>query len=289
MMNEQTYCGFVAIIGKPNVGKSTLLNTIMGKKLSITSFRAQTTRHQILAIKTQKNRQTIFVDTPGIHFNVKKAINKEMNKTALAAIDGVDGVIFVVAALDWTQEDQYIAAELSKQNAPIIVAINKVDTVAKAELLPFMAKINEVLPQATFIPISATKNIQIDVLTEQIRAWLPESPFHYPADQIYHQSDAFFISEIVREKITCLLDKEIPYATHVEVESMEERNSTLHIHTLIWVEREGQRKIMIGEKGGVLKKVGMMARTDLEWHFDKKVCLKLWVKVKENAVQLNHG
>lgn len=281
-MND-TYCGFIAILGRPNVGKSTLLNTIMGQKLSITSFRAQTTRHQILAIKTQGNRQTIFVDTPGIHFNVKKAMNKEMNKTAFSALEGVDGVIFVVEALAWTQEDDYIAAALVKQGAPVLIAINKVDTVQKAELLPFMEHIARVLPNGIIVPISATKQIQIDILLEQIQPWLPPSPFHYPEDQVYHQSEQFFVSEIVREKITCLLDKEIPYATTVEIESMEERNSCLHIQTLILVEREGQRKIMIGEKGGVLKRVGMMARIDLERHFDKKVNLKLWVKVTDYA------
>lgn len=282
-MSDQTYCGFVAIVGRPNVGKSTLLNTIMGEKVSITSFRSQTTRHQILAIKTSANKQIVYVDTPGIHFNIKKALNKEMNKAAHAALEGVDGVVFVVEALKWTQEDKYIAAKLVEQQAPVIIAVNKVDTVKdKTQLLSFMAQLNQAIPNATIIPISATKKIQIDNIEKIVQEWLPESPFHYPQEQKYHQSEEFYVSEIIREKIMRLLEREVPYSTTVQIELMEAREHILHIHALIWVERDGQRKIVIGEKGQVLKEVGTQARIDLERHFNQKVCLKLWIKVKEN-------
>jgi GTP-binding protein Era len=279
---QPTYCGFITIVGRPNVGKSSLMNVVMSKKISITCFRAQTTRHQILAIKTVENRQTVFVDTPGIHFNEKKALNRQMNKAAIHSMEGIDGAIMVVEALVWQEEDAYIAEQLAKHTQNLIIAINKIDLVPKKDdLLAFMQMLGEKFPHAQILPISVRKKIQLDKLLAMVQDYLPESPFYYPADQVMHQSDAFYVTEIVREKVMRLLAKEIPYSTQVEVEAMTTKNKVKHIHALIWVEREGQRKIMIGADGEVLKAIGTAARLDLERYFNQKVCLKLWIKVKE--------
>lgn len=282
-LKPKTRCGFVAIVGRPNVGKSSLLNAILGKKISITSFKPQTTRNQILGIKTQGNCQTVYVDTPGIHLGSKKALNKQMNKVAHQALLDVNVAIFMVEALKWTQEDDYVCQLVKKLDCPVIVVINKIDLInEKSELLPFVKQINEHLPQARVLPISIKKRIQVHELEDLINPHLPVSPFYFPEDQSVNQSDRFYVSEIIREKLMLLLEQELPYSLCVEIEKFEEKDSVIHIHALIWTEREGQKGIIIGDKGTRLREVGTRARTDLERYFKKKVFLKLWVKVKDS-------
>lgn len=279
----ETTCGFIAIIGRPNVGKSSLLNTILGKKVSITSFRPQTTRYQVLGIKTKDHTQTVYVDTPGIHLGAKKALNRQMNKIAHQALIDVNAVVFMVEALKWTQEDDHICKTLQNAQCPIIVALNKIDLVPDKEaLLSFIEKIAQLLPTARIIPLSVKKRVQIDELENLCQRYLPPSPFYFPEDQMINHSEQFYISEIVREKLMRLLEKEIPYATSVQVETLEHKKHIIHANALIWVEREGQKRVVIGEKGSKLREIGSKAREDLERYYGKKVCLKLWVKVNES-------
>ncbi|MFI4937574.1 MAG: GTPase Era [Candidatus Berkiellales bacterium] len=278
-----TRCGFVAIVGRPNVGKSSLLNAILGKKISITCFKPQTTRHQILGIKTEGDHQTVYVDTPGLHLGAKKALNRQMNRTAKNALIDVNAVIFMVEALKWTAEDEMVCQMLQTLSCPIIIAINKVDLVPNKErLLPFLQELTQYLPQAKVVPISVKKKYQIKIIEEFINPLLPESEFYFPPDQIMSQNSRFYIAEMIREKLMHLLEKEIPYALTVEIEKCETQQNMLLIHALIWTEREGQKSIIIGANGNMLKEVGSRARADLERHFEQKVCLKLWVKVKES-------
>lgn len=281
--SEATHCGFVAIIGRPNVGKSSLLNTILGKKLSITCYKPQTTRHQILAIKTNGLMQTVYVDTPGIHLGAKKALNRQMNKVARQSLIDVDVTLFVVDVLKWTAEDEHVCEIVKELTCPVIVVLNKIDLLPNKELLlPLTDKIASFLPNAKIVPISAKKRIQTQALEEMIIGYLPESEFYFPPDQSFNQSDRFYVAEIIREKLMYLLEKELPYSLCVEIEKLEVGDSINHIHALIWAEREGQKHIIIGDKGKMLKEVGSRARLDLERYFNKKVCLKLWVKVKES-------
>lgn len=278
-----TYCGFIAIVGRPNVGKSSLLNAILLKKVSITSFRPQTTRNQILGIKTQENKQFVYVDTPGIHLRAKKALNRQMNKIAHQSLIDVNAIVFVVEALQWTEEDEHICKSLLQSSAPVIVAINKVDLVPqKKQLLAYIQKVSEKLPNAQIVPVSARRRTQVKELEALCEHYLPLSVFYFPEDQKVNHSEQFHLSEIVREKIMRLLAKEIPYSTSVQIEKLEHQNNIIHVNALIWVEREGQKRVVIGEKGAMLKEIGTKAREDLERYYEKKVCLKLWVKVNES-------
>ncbi len=282
-MNEVTYCGFVAIVGRPNVGKSSLLNAFLGQKVSITSFKPQTTRQQIMGIHSEGNRQIVYVDTPGIHLGAKKALNKQMNKSAKRAFIDVNAVIFVVEAMKWTDEDQHVCDIVSTQTAPVLVAINKVDLIPqKEDLLPFVRMISEKLPQAKVVPSSAIKSVQLDVIQQWVDEQLPPSPFYFPSEQTINHSEKFHIAEIIREKLMILLKDEIPYSLCVEIEKLEDEENLKRIHACIWVERESQKSIVIGEKGQMLKNVGTRARLELETLYQKKVFLKLWVKVKES-------
>ncbi len=285
MLDEatDTYCGFIAIVGRPNVGKSSLLNSLLLKKVSITSYRPQTTRHQILGIKTQDNKQVVYVDTPGIHLRAKKALNRQMNKIAHQSLVDVNAIVFVVEALQWTQEDEHICKSIQKATAPVFVAINKIDLVAdKASLLAFMQKMASYLPDAQIIPVSARKRLQTQQLEKLCFDVIPPSVFYFPEDQSINHSEHFHISEIVREKIMRLLAQEIPYSSTVQIEKLEHSERMLHVNALIWVERESQKHVVIGEKGAMLKEIGTQARVDLERYLGKKVCLKLWVKVNES-------
>lgn len=281
-MQTITYCGFIAILGRPNVGKSSLLNAILKQKVSITSFRPQTTRHQILGIKTFENKQTVYVDTPGIHQSARSALNRQMNKVAHQSLIDVNAVVFVIEALKWTHEDEYVCQLLQKLDCPIIIAINKIDLVPdKALLLAFMQKISAFLPKAEIVPLSVRKRMNVDEIEKLITGLLPESVFYFPEDQIMNHGEQFYTSEIVREKLMRFLENELPYATSVQIEKLERMPDIVHIHALIWVEREGQKRIVIGEKGHKLREIGTLAREDLERYYGTKVCLKLWVKVKE--------
>jgi GTP-binding protein Era len=281
MMSENTRCGFVAIVGRPNVGKSSLLNMILGKKVSITSFRPQTTRQQILGIHTENQSQTIYVDTPGFQLGAKSVFNQQMNKAAKHALQDVDVVVFVVEALKWTDEDNAVLELIQGLKCPILVAINKIDLLEdKNRLLSYIEKISGYLPRAEFVPLSALDQIQTHVISEKVSAHLPPSPFYFPADQSTNRPEVFMMAELIREKLMILLDAELPYSVCVEIEKVEQTEKIVHIHALIWTEREGQKRIIIGENGSKLKQIGIRARKDLEYFLKKKVNLKLWVKVK---------
>ncbi|MCK0106026.1 GTPase Era [Marinobacter sp. S0848L] len=279
--NPDSRCGFVAIVGRPNVGKSTLLNHILGQKLSITSRKPQTTRHQVLGIKTEGDVQAIYVDTPGMHEEEPRAINRYMNKAATSALVDVDVVVFVVDQMNWTTADEMVLEKLERLKCPVILAINKVDKLEKRELmLPHLETLAAKRDFAEIIPLSALRETNLEPLEEAVGRFLPQSVHFYPDDQITDRSQRFMASEMVREKITRQLGAELPYSVAVEIEEFKQQGKTLHISALILVERDGQRKIIIGDKGARLRQIGQEARIDMERMFDTKVMLKLWVKVK---------
>jgi len=275
------YCGYVAIVGRPNVGKSTLLNHLSGQKISITSRKPQTTRHNMLGIKTESDTQLIFVDTPGIHSNQPKAINHYMNRAAESAIRDVDVVIFVVDRNVWSEADEKVAEEIFNAKAPVIIAINKLDRLdSKEELLPHIEMLSKQFPSAQLIPVSALQGQQLDELESAIKQHIPEGMHYFPEEQITDKNQRFLTAELVREKITRQLGAEVPYEVAVEIESFKYEGNICHIDALILVEREGQKKIIIGDKGSRLKNIGQQARLDMERLLDCKVMLKLWVKVR---------
>ncbi|MCF6764363.1 GTPase Era [Thiotrichales bacterium 19S3-7] len=279
-----TYCGYVAIIGRPNVGKSTILNRILQQKISITSRKPQTTRHQILGVKTDANKQIIYVDTPGLHQKEKKALNRYMNKAAFQSIKDVDVVVFVVEALKWTELEVWILDHLEKLTMPVILVVNKVDVVKnKEELLPFVDQVTKNYPFASVIPLSAKSGKSINVLEQEIEKYIPEGEFHFEKDQITDRPVRFLISEIIREKLMRSLGQEVPYQLTVEIEhfKQDEHRNIIDISASIIVERKSQKVMIIGKQGQKLKKIGSQARLDIERLLDSKVYLQLWVKVKE--------
>lgn len=274
-------CGYVAIVGRPNVGKSTLLNHILGQKLCITSRKPQTTRHTLLGIKTEDDLQMIFVDTPGIHTNQERAINRVMNRSAASVISDVDVLIFVVDRFEWSEADEYVAKYLSNSKVPVIVAVNKVDMIEDKEaLLPHLKFLETKVNAADFIPLSALKNTNLDQLQDKIRTYMPERMHVFPEDQITDRSERFLAAEIVREKIMRQLGAEVPYQVTVEIEEFRAEKKVTHISALILVERDGQKKIIIGTNGDRIKKIGEQARADIESLLDCKVMLRTWVKVR---------
>ena len=281
MTTEQTYCGYVAIVGRPNVGKSTLLNHILGQKLCITSRKPQTTRHTLLGIKTKDNIQVIFVDTPGIHTNQERAINRVMNRSAASVIADVDLVIFVVDRFEWSEADEYVAKYLSNNQVAVIVAVNKVDMIEdKDALLPHLKFLASKVNAAEFIPLSALRKTNLDELEVKIQTYIPQKMHLYPEDQITDRSERFLAAEIVREKITRQLGAEVPYQVTVEIEQFRVEGKMTYIDALILVERDGQKKIIIGTKGERIKKIGEQARADIESLLDSKVMLRTWVKIR---------
>jgi len=279
-------CGYVALVGRPNVGKSTLLNRILGQKISITCKKPQTTRHQIMGIHTEGEVQTIYVDTPGMHLaegSRDKAINHYMNDAAKQAVRDVDLVVFLVDRTKWTPEDDLVLERLTHLKCPVILAINKVDWLEdKNTLLPFIEEVSKKQNFELILPISALNGKQVDSLVKEIEQRLPEGEHFYPEDQVTDRSLRFLAAELVREKIMRQLGEELPYSATVEIEQFKQQGAVLHIHALIMVEREGQKKIIIGDKGSQLKLIGRDARLDMEKAFDSKVMLNLWVKVKSN-------
>jgi GTP-binding protein Era len=274
-------CGYVAIVGRPNVGKSTLLNHILGQKISITSRKPQTTRHQVLGIKTGESHQIIFVDTPGLHIDADKAINRFMNRAASAAIRDVDVIAFVVDRTAWTAEDANVLAQIQRSGLPTVLVVNKVDLLEdKEDLLPHLQLLASKADFAAILPVSALRQHNVDALEQQILQLLPEQDYFFPEDQITDRSQRFLAAEIVREKIMRQLGDELPYAITVQIEEFSQDGEVLHIAALIFVERQGQKRILIGEKGARLRSIGSDARRDMESLFDSKVMLRLWVKVK---------
>lgn len=275
------HAGYIAIVGRPNVGKSTLLNRILGQKLSITSRKPQTTRHRILGVKNQNDVQFVYVDTPGLHHHANRALNRYMNRAALNALHDVDVVIFMVDARRWNSQDQWVLEHLANVRVPVILAINKIDQLPdKQALLPFLEDVAERAKFYEIIPISAKNGDQISVLEQCVRTCLPEQPAFFPEDQLTDRSDRFVAAEMVREKLMRLLGEELPYSITVTIDAYEEDEHIDRIAAIIWVEKPSQKGIVIGEGGERLKKVGQKAREDLEKYLDKKVFLKLWVKVK---------
>ncbi|WP_404810376.1 GTPase Era [Microbulbifer pacificus] len=276
-----TRCGYVAIVGRPNVGKSTLLNHILGQKICITSRKPQTTRHNMLGIKTEGPNQIIFVDTPGLHAGEEKAINRYMNRAAISSTRDVDVVVFVVERARWTEGDELVAQKLQGLKCPLIIAVNKVDQLEdKGDLLPQLQALSERFPHAEIVPLSALRSTNLESLEKVIVERLPEGMHFFEEDQITDRSSRFLAAEIVREKVMRQLGAEIPYAVTVEVEEFEQQEKILHISAAILVERDGQKRILIGTKGERIKQIGQAARLDMEKLFDSKVMLNLWVKVK---------
>ena len=281
-MTQRT--GFVAIVGRPNVGKSTLLNRILGQKLSITSRKPQTTRHQILGIKTEDDIQVVYVDTPGMHLRQEKAINRYMNKAATMAVKDVDLVIMVVDRTRWTDEDDMVLQAVSQQRAPVVLVVNKVDFIKDKdeELLPYLQSLSERYAFAQIVPLSAKTGRNVDRLESLINSYLPEAQYFYPEDQITDRSSRFLAAELVREKIMRQLGDELPYAMTVEIEEFTHDGRLAEISALILVERPSQKRIVIGDGGSRIKQIGQDARKVMEILFDCKVMLNLWVKVKTN-------
>ena len=274
-------CGFVAIVGRPNVGKSTLLNHILGQKISITSRKPQTTRHQALGIKTEGNNQFIYVDTPGLHVKEEKALNRYMNRAASSAMKDVDLVLFVVDRDRWTDDDELVLRNLKNARCPIVLVINKVDRLDdKGQILPLIEALQTRHNFDDVVPVSALRGHNREELEGVIARFLPENIHMYPEDQITDRSERFLAAELVREKIMRQLGEEIPYSMTVEIEEFKASPRLLEISALILVERDGQKKIIIGEGGSRLRQIGTEARKDMEIAFDNKVMLRLWVKVK---------
>jgi len=274
--------GFVALVGRPNVGKSTLLNHLLGQKISITSRRPQTTRHRIHGIRTTEEGQAVFVDTPGIHASEKRAMNRYLNKTASSALADVDLIVWVVDRAGWLPEDELVLKRIRTSGQPVILAINKIDRMEdRDQLLPFLSDASADYPFAALIPISALKGSNLAMLDKAIMDHLPEGPLIFPEDQITDRSMRFMAAEMIREKLLRSLGQEVPHALTVEIEQFKQEEGLTRISALIWVERQGQKAIVIGKKGEVLKKVGERSRLDLERMIEGKVFLQLWVKVKE--------
>ncbi|ACA32511.1 GTP-binding protein Era [Histophilus somni 2336] len=282
MTEQETYCGFIAIVGRPNVGKSTLLNKILGQKISITSRKAQTTRHRIVGIHTEGVYQAVYVDTPGLHIEEKRAINRLMNRAASSAIGDVDLIIFVVDGTHWNDDDEMVLNKLRRAKAPVVLAINKVDNIKnKDELLPFITDVSQKLEFKEIIPISAQRGNNIHNLEKIVRTSLRKGVHHFPEDYVTDRSQRFMASEIIREKLMRFTGEELPYSVTVEIEQFKLNDRGIYeINGLILVEREGQKKMVIGAKGQKLKTIGTEARQDMERLFDNKVHLELWVKVK---------
>jgi len=281
---SKKYCGYVSIIGKPNVGKSSIINAILKKKVSITSRKSQTTRNNILGIKTTDNKQVIFIDTPGLHIKSQKTMNKILNKSAQSIIEDSDIVLFVVQRLSLTEEDHAILLKLKETKPFSICVINKIDQISdKQRLLPFIEKISDEYNFASIIPISAKTNQNLQDLINKIEDHLPENDHIYDdAFDLTNNEDKFMISELIREKIIRNLGDELPHDTFVEIEEIKSKNKIIHVSAVIYVNRKSQKQIVIGSNGDLLKKIGKEARLDIEDYLKNKVFLKTWVKVKKN-------
>ena len=275
--------GFAALVGRPNVGKSTLLNALVGQKVSIVTPRPQTTRHRIVGISRLPDAEIAFVDTPGLHQNASRALNKAMNRTAASALDGADLVVLVVEAMRWTTEDDLALERIKSSSRPALVAVNKVDRVnPRSLLLPYLASLSQKHDFLEVVPISALKANGIEDLQRTIAKHLPKSPPMFPDGELTDRGRDFRIAEMIREKLTLELNQEVPYGIAVEVERAVEEDGQLVVDAAIWVDREGQKPIVIGAKGERLKRVGRSARLALNEILGRRLHLTLWVKVREN-------
>lgn len=275
--------GFVAVVGRPNVGKSTLVNALLGNKVSIVTPKPQTTRHRILGVRSTADSQIAFVDTPGLHRSGRKAMNRMMNRTAVNAIQDADLVLFLSEANRWTDDDDNALSRLSGASAPVIAVINKIDKVhPRQELLRVIEETAARFDFAEVVPVSAHRGDNLERLLEVIPSYLPESVPLFPADMLTDRSEAFLIAELVREQLTLELRQEVPYGLTVQVERLTRDEGGLAVSALIWVERDSQKGIVVGRQGALLKKVGRAVRLELRDRFSVPVHVELWVKVKEN-------
>jgi GTP-binding protein Era len=280
--NKPYRSGIVAVVGRPNVGKSSLVNAMVGSKISIVAPKPQTTRHRIQGVLHGEGGQIVFVDTPGLHRKANRALNKYMNEAASGSLHDIDVALFVIDAGRWTDEDDAVLEKLKKVEAPVGLVVNKIDRITdKMALLPLIEKLSKLHSWAFIVPLSATKGANLGALEEELMQRLPEGPPLYPPEQISSHDLGFTVSEQVREKLMRALGEEVPYALTVVTESLERDGALLRASAIIWVEREGQKAIVIGEDGGMLKRIGTSARRELETLTGGKVFLKLWVRVKE--------
>jgi GTP-binding protein Era len=274
--------GYAALLGRPNVGKSTLLNRLIGQKLSITAPKPQTTRHVLLGIQTLPEAQIVYVDTPGLHRQVGRAMGRYLNRAATSVLGYTDVVIFLVEALRWTEEDTAVLKRLADFSGPVVLAVNKVDRIAdKSRLLPFLAEMAQKRTFAEIVPLAALVGDNVAALERSIITLLPIGDFLFPPDQLTTVSERFLAAELLREKLTRLLRQELPYALTVEIEHFVETERLTRIGAVIWVERETQKGIVIGEGGTTLREAGRQARESMERTFGRKVYLETWVKVRE--------
>jgi len=282
MISENKHCGLIAIVGRPNVGKSTLLNSLLGQKIRITSRKPQTRRLRILGILTEENNQAVLVDTPGLHADEKRAINRLMNRAASSSIAEVELVVFLVEGTNWTSDDELVLSKIKKSGSRCILVVNKIDNVQDKELLlPHLQKLGEMHDFSDIVPISAAKGNNVDTIRQLCLSSLPEGDFWFPDDYVTDRSSRFMASEIVREKLIRFTGDELPYSTTVEVEQFKmDEKGVIHINALILVERKSQKRMVIGNGGERLKTIGQEARRDMETLFEKKVFLETWVKVK---------
>lgn len=284
-----SYCGYIALVGRPNVGKSTLLNRILEQKLSITSKKPQTTRHSILGIRTENEHQFVYVDTPGIHQGNKKAMNRMMNKTAISVLRDVDVIAFVVDGSHWQEEDEYILKLIKQASAPCLLVINKVDKIVdKGQLLPWIDEISQRHDFAAIIPLSARTGVQVDELQQRLLPYLPEGPHLFPEDQFTDRSIKFLCAELLREKVFRFCGQELPYSVTVDIESYKDEGNLVRIHALILVEKDNHKRMIIGDKGQKLKEMATEARLDMQKMLDKKVFLQCWCKVKSGWSDNEH-
>lgn len=276
-------CGYVTLAGRPNVGKSSLLNRLVGQKLAITSHKPQTTRHRILGIKTSDAGQILFVDTPGLHQRGSQAMNRYLNRTAESAMQEVELVVLVCEAGRWTDEDAEVLARLSRQQVPVLAAVNKIDRVRPRDrLLPYLATLGERADFAAVVPVAARTGENCEVLEQQILAQLPAGEPIYPEDQLSDRPERFFAAELLREQLIRRYHQELPYALTVEIEAFTELPGRVNIGAVIWVERESQRRILIGRKGEALKATASAARQEMIRFFERRVGLDVWIKVRDS-------
>lgn len=292
MTTEKTYCGHAVIAGRPNVGKSTLLNRVLDMHLAATTPKPQTTRNRILGIYTQDQHQLVFVDTPGIHDDGNRQLNRRLNKTAVGSLVEADVVLFMIEAGTWHDDDKRVLKFLQNVEVPVVLVVNKIDKIGKKEtLLPFIESVSKHYPFAGIVPVSAFQRKDVDVLLRTLLDYMPENDFEFAADEITDRSMRFVSSELVREQLMHVLEKEAPYAVAVEIDDYQEEDNGIHINATIYVEREGQKRIVIGKKGAVLKVVGTEARKRISAVVGAPVHIKLWVKIKadwrENQNMLN--
>ncbi len=285
-MSKSSYrSGYIALVGRPNAGKSTLLNRLLGQKLAITSRRPHTTRHRLLGIHTTSDYQMVFVDTPGMHDGKQNSMNRYINRTARASLLGVDVVVVMISPRGWTEADKTILQVAGSDGVPVVVAINKIDTLEEREALLPLIQETTALNAGTIrevIPISALKGENLDRLESALLQYLPEQAMLFPEDQVTDKTLRFMAGEYIREQIFRQLGQEVPHAAAVSIESWTEEKNILHIEATIWVERPGQKAIVIGKKGARLKELGSEARKSLQALIGKKINLQLWVKVREN-------